>query len=95
MERLSRRSFTRRVVAAALLPTLTARSQSEKEPRVPAGPDTVAGYTPDGTEREAMNKFLSDQEKALAPLRATPLANDLAPAIVFHTISPASRSRRP
>jgi hypothetical protein len=95
MERLSRRSFTRRVVAVTLLPTLTGRAQSQKEPPVPAGPEKVAGYTPDAADREAMDRFLADQEKALAPLRAVPLSNDLSPATVFHALSTASRSRRP
>jgi|WetSurMetagenome_2_1015567.scaffolds.fasta_scaffold72720_3 hypothetical protein len=95
MERLSRRSFTRRVIAASLLPALTVRSPAQTNPPAPGGPEKVAGYTPDAEDRAAMNRFLADQEKGLVPLRATPLPNDLAPATVFRSLSPTTRSRRP
>jgi len=91
MERLSRRTFTRRVAAASLLPVLTSPSRPQAKAAPVGLPDTVAGYRPGAVEREAMARFLDDQEKALAPLRSRALPNDLAPATVFRsTPSPAS-----
>ena len=91
MQTLSRRNFARRLAAASLLPVLASPSRAQTE--TPSLPATVAGYTPDATEREAMAKFLADQEKSLAPLRAVTLPNDLAPATVFRAPYTRNASR--
>jgi len=85
LERISRRSFARRIAAVSLLPVLVSPSRPQVETPSVVLPEKVAGYTPDAPERAAMARFLEDQEKALAPLRARALPNDLAPATVFRS----------
>jgi hypothetical protein len=84
MPRISRRDFTRRIAAVSLLPVLTSPSAPQSESPPSAFPEKVAGYTPSPAEREAMSRFLAEQEKMLAPLRTVELPNDLAPVTVFH-----------
>jgi hypothetical protein len=93
MERISRRSFTRRVAAVSLLPVLAARSRAQIGPPPLPGPDAIAGYIPDDAEREAMNRFIAEQEKEFATVRAIVLSNDAAPATVFRTMLTAEQSK--
>jgi hypothetical protein len=86
MERISRRTFARRLTALPFLPAIVARGQ-DQQPTIPqATSGTIAGYAPTDDERAAMRRFLARQEELLTPLRKQALPNDLAPASVFHPV---------
>jgi hypothetical protein len=83
MNKLTRRTFGKRVLAAGALPLLKLELQtSNPEPQIII-PDKLAGYKLSAEEKLLATKFLTTQEKNMAPLRERDLPNSLAPSFVF------------
>ncbi len=93
MGSMTRRDFTRHVLAAGFLPVTTGIIQQEKSETSPSLPDAIAGYTLTPEDKTLAAKFLAAHEKAMAPLRATDLPNSLVPSFVYRVEPPASKRK--
>jgi len=86
MRPVSRRLFTKQLLAASVLPLAKSYPQETHSSEIRASlhvPDSIAGYTLTADDKELAAKFLSDHDNKLNSLRGTGLPNSLAPAILF------------
>lgn len=78
-------------LGTTLLPgVLWARASAGEEitPQVIAAAEEIAGVSFTEDQREMMVEGLERQEKQIAALHATPLSNDVAPALLFDPVPP-------
>lgn len=95
MNKLSRRVFGKRLLAAGALPLLdfqVSKSQTGSHEGTIATPDAIAGYTLSGEEKELVSKFLATHEKNMSALRTTDLPNSLPPDFIFASPGPAEKT---
>lgn len=84
MNKLSRRTFGKRILAASALPLLKYPVPEQQTPApVAVVPDTIAGYKLTQEDKQLAAKFLSTHEKNMAALRERDLPNSLAPNFLF------------
>jgi hypothetical protein len=84
MPSLSRREFSKRLLAATILPShLTANAAEQQETGSSAVLDVVAGYRLTDDEKELMRKFVDVHERNMAALRYRDLPNGLPPLFTF------------
>jgi hypothetical protein len=82
MEKLSRRTFGKYLLAATTLPLTVPQAQAPSTERQ-TFPPIIAGYTLTAEEKRLAEKFFATHEKNMASLRARDLPNALAPALFF------------
>jgi hypothetical protein len=88
MEKLSRRTFSRYLLAATTLPLKSA--EASPLPQIssatnPTIPDIIAGYRLTADDKRLAEKFFAMHEKNMASLRERELPSALAPAFLFAT----------
>ena len=81
MNKLTRRTFGKRILATGVLPLLPQRSHAQTEATALI-PPAIAGYKPTAEERALTEKYLSTHEKNFSSLRERDLPNSLAPFFV-------------
>ncbi len=77
MQKVSRRTFTRHLLAAGLLPSTAILARTEHNPD--ESPTKAAGYTMTDTETGLAKTFLVNHNKNMESLRTRDLPNSLAP----------------
>ena len=86
MNKLTRRTFSKRLLATSTLPLINlpsfAAQTANPEPAVHI-PDTIAGYKLTPEEKQLAIKFLTNHEKNMSALREKELPNNLAPHFIF------------
>ena len=87
MHSLSRRLFTKQLLAASILPFAQSypqdRGAAETQSPSPFIPDSVAGHKLLPDEQQLAAKYVSALEKKLKTLRNNELPNNLPPAIFY------------
>jgi hypothetical protein len=87
MHILSRRSFSKFLLAATTLPMARIQlptTQVDQTPlSAPAIPDSIAGRALNHDERALVAKFLTHHDEQMAPLRKMSLPNSLSPNFRF------------
>lgn len=86
MNRLSRRSFGKKLLAAgafSLIEHPPILSQTSNPEPVIDLPDSIAGYTLSVEDKQLASKFLMNHEKNMKALRETDLPNNLPPDFIF------------
>ena len=91
MNKLTRRTFGKRLLATSSLPFINLPSYAEQtaNPEL-AIPDTIAGYKLTAEDKQLAGRFLANHEKNMSALREKELPNSLAPAFMF--ASPRTKS---
>ncbi len=94
MDKLTRRTFGKHLLAASTLPliNLPSSAQETTNPETTV-PDTIAGYRLTPEDKQLALKFLANHEKNMLPLREKELPNSLAPAFIFASPLPKREAK--
>lgn len=86
--KLTRRSFQKRLLAAGALPFLASPLDEVQEPA------TIAGYTPSAEEQALVASFLHAHNARMMGLQNEDLPNSLVPAVTFSCPVPQKKQAR-
>ncbi len=84
MNKLSRRTFGKRLLIAGAVPLVHLPSFAQETPKTEvAVPDSIAGYKLTSEEKKLALKFLKTHEGNMSALREKELLYSLAPSFIF------------
>ena len=96
MRSISRRTFTKQLLAASAIPLAGSSGQEIHTDQirdfVPPVPDSIAGYTLTAEDKQLVRKYIVNHEVHLLSLRGIELPNSVPPAITFCTLSMNERN---